>query len=199
MSASMSDEARLDLRSARVLCADENSQGLDILGQMLMGFGVQQITRGPTVEDVRRLLASQAYDLILIDAGMGGNGHELVRWLRTGNLEPNRYAPVIVLAGHTPLSQVETARDCGSNFVVIKPISARILLDRIYWIGRAARLFVEAERYAGPDRRFKNEGVPDGGKGRRRGDLSADVGEAREPNMSQDQIDTLMKPHKVAL
>lgn len=199
VTASIPDGVRLDLKAARVLCADENSQGLDILGQILMGFGVQHVTRAQTAEDVRRVLASQPFDLVLIDASMGGNGHEIVRWLRTSTLEPNRFVPVIVLAGHTPQSQVESARDCGSSFVVTKPISARILLDRIYWVGRAARMFVETERYAGPDRRFKNEGVPGGGKGRRKGDLSADVGEAKEPNMSQDQIDSLMKPQKVAL
>ena len=195
----VSDEVRLDLRAARVLCADDSVQGLDILGQILMGFGVQHVTRAQSADEARRAMTSQAFDLILVEAALGGNGHDLVRWLRSSLLEPNRFAPVIVLAGHTPLSQVESARDSGSNFVVIKPISARVLLDRIYWVGRAARLFIDAEHYAGPDRRFKNEGVPVGGKGRRKGDLSANVGEAKEPNMSQDQIDNLMKPQKVAL
>lgn len=199
VTASIADDVRLDLKAARVLCADENLQGLDILGQILMGFGVQHVTRAQASEEFRRALSSQAFDLVLVDASVGGNGHELVRWLRTSKLEPNRFAPIIVLAGHTPQSQVESARDCGSSFVVTKPISARVLLDRIYWVGRAARMFVETDAYSGPDRRFKNEGVPGGGKGRRKGDLSASVGEAKEPNMSQDQIDSLMKPQKVAL
>ena len=199
MTTTVGDDARLDLRAARVLCADENSQGLEILGQILMGFGVQHVTRAQTDEETRRLLGSQPFDLMLIDAALGGNGHEVVRWLRTSPHEPNRFAPVIVLAGHTPLSQVESARDGGASFMVTKPLSARVLLDRIFWIGRANRMFVETETYAGPDRRFKNEGVPGGVKGRRKGDLSAEVGEAKEPNMSQDEIDTLMKPQKVAL
>jgi hypothetical protein len=60
-------------------------------------------------------------------------------------------------------------------------------------------MFVESETYVGPDRRFKNTGVPVGTKGRRKGDLSADVGEAVDPNMSQDDIDNLLKPNRVAL
>ena len=95
--------------------------------------------------------------------------------------------------------QIETARDCGASFVLIKPISARVLLDRIVWIGRAGRLFVETEGYVGPDRRFRNDGVPGGGRGRRHDDLSTRIGAASEPNMSQDEIDTLMKPQKVSL
>lgn len=195
----LNENARLDLRAAHVLCADASSQGLDILSQILMGLGVQHIVRAQTVEEVRRQLGALPFDLVLIDAALGGNGHEVVRWLRGPTVPANRYVPVLVLAGHTPRSQVEAARDCGSHFVVTKPISAKTLLDRIFWVGRAKRPFVETETYVGPDRRFKNEGVPGGTQGRRRGDLSAEVADTAGPNMSQDQIDTLMKPQKVAL
>lgn len=195
----LEDDTRLDLRAAHVLCGDESNQGLDILSQILMGFGVQHIVRAQNVVEVRRALAAQAFDLILLDAGLGGNGHEVVHWLRTSQLEPNRYAAVMILAGHTPKSQVEQARDCGSSFVLMKPISAKTLLERIYWLGRAKRSFVECEAYTGPDRRFKNTGVPNGAVGRRKTDLSAEIGEASRPNMSQDQIDSLMKPQRVAL
>lgn len=199
VSASVPESARLDLKSARVLCADENPQGLDILGQILMGFGVQQVTRAQSGQEIRQALSRTPFDLVLIDAGVEGNGHEVVRWLRTSKLDPNRYAPVIVLGGHTPMSQVQMARDCGSSFLVTKPISARILLDRIYWIGLVKRPFVEAENYVGPDRRFKYEGVAGGGVGRRRSDLTGEVGEAQQPNMSQDQIDNLLKPQRMSL
>lgn len=195
----LNGDARLNLKSAHILCADESNQGLDILSQILVGFGVQHIARAQSADEYRRIMSSQPIDLALIDSGLGGIGYELVRWLRLSPLEPNRYCPVVVLSGHTPRSQIELARDCGSNFVVTKPISAKVLLERIFWIGRSKRLFLETDSYAGPDRRFKNEGVPGGAKGRRRSDLSAEVGEASAPNMSQDEIDTLMKPQKLAL
>jgi CheY-like chemotaxis protein len=198
-SASAESDIRLDLREARVLSADANSQGLDILAQMLMGFGVQHNTRVQSEAEFRHALESTAYDLILIDSTLEGNGYELVRKLRISGREPNRFTPVVVLSGHTPRSQVEQARDCGCNFVVAKPLNAGVLLDRIIWVGRNTRLFVDAETYAGPDRRFKNDGVPDGQVGRRKGDLSAEVGEARDPNMSQSQIDGLLKPRKLTI
>lgn len=198
-SASLDGDTRIDLRQANVLCADEMSQGLEILSQILMGFGVQHIVRAQSPDDFRRMLNTQAFDLILVDAALGGNGYEQVQWLRRSNLEGNRFAPSVILSGHTPRSQVETARDCGANFVVTKPVSPATLLERVMWIGRTARMFVEAGAYVGPDRRFKNQGVPTGAKGRRSGDLSAEVGEAMDPNMSQDAIDSLLKPQRVAL
>ena len=89
------------------------------------------------------------------------------------------------------------ARDCGANFVVTKPLAPRVLLDRIAWLGRETRGFVEiGDGYVGPDRRFKAYGPPAGEAGRRRDDLPLEVGEAVESNMSQDDIDALMNPRR---
>jgi CheY-like chemotaxis protein len=193
-------DTSINLRAATVLTADENQSGLDILGQILMGFGVQRVIRAQTPDEFRRHVETHHIDLVILDSNLGGGmGYELVHWLRRLPAEPKRFTPAIVLAGYTPLSQVEQARDCGASFMVAKPISANVLLDRIVWIGRSARPFVEAPAYVGPDRRFKNEGVPLGAAGRRSGDLSGDLGEAVQPNLSQSEIDDLMTPKRMIL
>lgn len=193
------DDTRVGLRDARVLCCDSTEQGAEIISRILIGFGVHQITRSDSAEAFKRAVSEKGFDLILIDAAAGGDGYGLAHWLRRSRLEPNRYVPIVMLAGHTPRSQVERARDSGASSIVTKPISAVALLDRIMWIGRAERMFVESEAYVGPDRRFKNEGPPNGMNGRRGTDLSGEVGEATVPNMSQQEIDIMMKPQKVAL
>jgi len=59
-------------------------------------------------------------------------------------------------------------------------------------------MFVECDTYFGPDRRYKNEGPPpEFPDGRRREDVTTELGEAAEPNMSQDELDNLIKPQKV--
>lgn len=189
----------LDLRAARVLCADESAPGLDIVCQILMGFGVQHMTRATTEAAFRHDVQGQPFDLVLIEASLADNGFEQVRWLRREAGDLNRHTAVILISGHTPKDQVELARDCGANFTILKPLSAEVLLRRIVWIGRVARDFVNTESYVGPDRRVRNLGVPPGMPGRRHDDLSARVGDAVDPNMSQDQIDDLMKPRKVSL
>ncbi len=79
-----------------------------------------------------------------------------------------------MVAGHTPIDQVEKARDCGANFVVAKPLAPRILLERVVWIAQESRPFVELDSYIGPDRRFHDVGPPkDGQPGRRRSDKAA--------------------------
>jgi hypothetical protein len=60
-------------------------------------------------------------------------------------------------------------------------------------------MFIEAQNYVGPDRRFKRLGPPAGMDGRRSDDLAVEVGEAQTPNLSQEEINLMMKPTKVSL
>lgn len=191
--------SRINLRTMKALCVDSNAQGLEIMSQTLFGFGVEKIARATTGEQAKAILSKQTVDLMLIDATLSDmSGFDLVRWLRTINLEPNRYTPVIAVTGHTLQSQIVSARDCGAHFVVAKPMTPTILMDRILWVARGGRMFVEAENFIGPDRRFKHDGVPEG-VGRRREDLSSTVGKATQPNLSQDEVNDVVKPQRASL
>ncbi|MBL8774010.1 MAG: response regulator [Phenylobacterium sp.] len=193
-------ELRLDLRSAHVLCADSTSIGLDIIAQILHGFGVAQVVRACGPQEFRDWIKKKTFDLIIVDAEIGDHeGFELIRALRTSAPEANRVVPVVCVSGYLPKSRVVAARDCGANFVVAKPLSAGVLLDRIVWLGRHDRLFVESPNYVGPDRRFKNSGIPSDTGGRRAGDLSVNVGHPIGANMSQDEIDGMLKPQRLGL
>jgi DNA-binding response OmpR family regulator len=109
------------------------------------------------------------------------------------------FIPVVLTMGHARPSQVHLARDSGANFVVAKPITPKVLLERIFWVAREDRPFVETKSFIGPERRFKREGPPIGVSGRRKTDLHAELGEATMPNLSQDQISKMMKPMKVII
>lgn len=60
-------------------------------------------------------------------------------------------------AGHVRRSRVAEARDCGANFLVTKPFSAAMLLERVLWVARDTRPFLQVGDYLGPDRRFKTD------------------------------------------
>ncbi len=113
---------------------------------------------------------------MLINANLRlSNAYDLTTWLRRLDTPPNCYVPVILVAGHTPRSQVERARDCGANVVLTKPVSAKSMLERIIWASRDNRTFVRCDDYAGPDRRFQQGGrAPRGTKGRRHDDNVAE-------------------------
>jgi CheY-like chemotaxis protein len=83
-------------------------------------------------------LKYHAFDLILTNSALPEmDGYDLTRWLRREADEANRMTPVIIVTSHTRRSQVEKARDCGANFIVTKPISPAIMLERILWVAGA--------------------------------------------------------------
>lgn len=191
---------RINLERATVLVLDDNGPSLDILSQVVSGFGVKQLFRAESVMDAQALIRTKTFDVIISDVQMPvTDGIEFIEWLRKDGGEANRYIPVILLTGHTRTSQIFKLRDAGSNYVVAKPLTPKVLLERIFWVAREERAFIECDSYIGPDRRFKHEGPPPGTDGRRRDDLPAEVGDAHTPNLSDDEISNMMRPAKVQL
>jgi DNA-binding response OmpR family regulator len=164
---------RINLERVNVLIIDGNAQGVDILRQLFSGFGVRTLIKANTGEEAKALVADRELNLIICNDELPDMpGYEFVRWLRLSKLEPNCFTPVILTSGHTRLSMVSAARDTGANFVIAKPISTRTLLERVVFVARESRPFLETGDYTGPDRRFHDLGPPPGG-GRRRGDPPA--------------------------
>ncbi len=196
----LSSTAKIDLSRSRALLLDDNRTHLDMLCSVLNGFDLRKQNKCETVEDARSAVYGAQFDLVLVEAAMAEqDGFGFIRWLRREGPENNRHASVLVVTSSTRQEEVAMARDSGANFVVAKPVTPQILLQRIVWLGRDRREFVHCDSYAGPDRRFKAFGPPVGMKGRRHDDLNASIGAASEPNMSQNEIDMLMKPARVSL
>jgi CheY-like chemotaxis protein len=191
---------RVNLDQASVLLIDDNPQALDILSSIIQGFGVREQIRCASAIEATEIVKRRMVDLILVDCAMPQmDGYDFVRWLRRETPQPTCLTPVIMLTGHAAPSKVQKSRDCGASFVVTRPLTPGVLLQRIMWLATDKREFVQAETYVGPDRRVRNFGPPLGISGRRAGDLSAHVGQAMEANMDQSDIDTLIKPRRVAL
>lgn len=171
----MNGSARINLSSASVLVVDDNPQAVELLCGVLDGFGMRRFKRAVGVDEAKEACADAVFDLILTDAQMPGvDGYEFIRWLRRSADEQARLTPAIIVTAHTRRSQVAKARDCGANFIIAKPITPKIILERIIWVAQSTRLFIETETYIGPDRRFKKGGPPaEFGVGRRKDDAEA--------------------------
>ena len=194
----LKSSTRINLDRATVLVLDDNGTSLDILSQVVSGFGVKQLHRADTVKDAQTLVGTKTFDLIISDVQMPEvDGIEFINWLRRDAPETNRYVPVILVTGHTRTTDIFRTRDAGANFTVAKPITPKVLLERIFWAAREERQFVECDSYLGPDRRFRHDGPPAGTNGRRRDDLAGELGEMQDRNMSQEEVNALMRPSKV--
>lgn len=192
----MQPSQHINLDKARALVVDDNPQSLDLLVGVLTGFGLRNIVRKANGREAQDELRYHAVDLILTNAQLPGmDGYDLVRWLRREADDAHRMTPAIIVTAHTRRAHVEKARDCGANFIITKPISPAVMLERILWVARGDRLFIECESYVGPDRRWRNAGPPaEFPDGRRRDDRSIELGDGDGQNMSQDELDNLIKP-----
>lgn len=199
MSRAISPETRINLERTAALLINDNPQGLDILSSIVQGFGLKEQIKCASPEDARAIIKRRPVDLILVECAVAADSSDFVRWLRREGPKTSAYTPVIILTGHASEGFVAQSRNCGASFIVAKPLTPMILLQRILWLTKDQREWVECETYVGPDRRVRNYGPPLGMAGRRAGDLSAEVGVALEPNMDQSDIDMLMKPQRVAL
>lgn len=155
------DSAVINLTGAVTMIVDDSPFALDLTAQALLGFGIRTRHACRNAADAMEILKDQNIDLLVVDCEMPGiDGFELVRWLRRSGLEPNAFVPVIMTAAHIPRTRVAEARDCGANFVITKPFSASTLLERIVWVARDGRPFLEIGEYFGPDRRFRTLAAP---------------------------------------
>ena len=139
-----------------VLVADPSSHMAALVAQMLHSLKIRSVDalvdRDPIISELNR----RPFDLILIDEQMaGGNDFALIRSLRQSASHPNRLTPIIMLAAAPDAKMIATARDAGVTEFLRKPFSAEHIQLRIDALRKAPRPFVEAEHYAGPDRRRK--------------------------------------------
>jgi len=187
---------RMKLNGVATLVADSDPHASTLIQQMLRGFGMDDITVVASGEEARTALESKVFDLFIVESDLpDSNAAELLSFIRHSK-PPMEFLPTIVVSAYSNMRNVTVARDSGANTVVRKPISPQILYDHIAWSSSAIRPFVEVKAYIGPDRRFKFVGPPQG-VGRRNDDLSAEIGDATEPNMSQNEIDALIRPTKI--
>lgn len=200
MSDVLDADAKVNLSRASVLLVESTQHAVDLLAQIVKGFGVKDIYRCTSIDEADKVLASKQIDLIVIEPNLReGNGYDFISTMRQSKAEPNCHVPTIVTSGPAFSSEVAQTRDCGANFYISKPITPHVLLERVLWVGREKRQFVECSTYVGPDRRFRFEGPPPGSEGRRASDAHDPLGAASAPNLSQDEISSMFKPQRVVL
>ncbi|NQV57129.1 MAG: response regulator [Rhodospirillales bacterium] len=127
-----------------------------LLKQCLRALGVRATAEANDGAQAFSVMKLFQPDVILVDWEMEPlDGVDFVKLVRTGEDSPNRYVPIIMVTGHSEHNRVTRARDCGVNELLIKPVSANSLYQRVRSIVEHPRSYVESRTYFGPDRRRK--------------------------------------------
>ena len=178
------------LRSVEVLVIDDDHRSMELVVAALMSCGINKATRALTPAETHRHLGARPFDVILMECDLRGeDAFALARQIRSTQDRPNASAPIVMLSQTTQLSRVLMARDVGANFTLAKPVSPQVLQERLLWIARCERRWVDMESYRGPDRRVRSGPLPDGVEERREDALRLTSTPERE--LSQDEINNL--------
>jgi CheY-like chemotaxis protein len=143
------------LNDIHVLVVDDNKQMRFLVRCLLRAGGISKVTEAETGAQAFEVMGARPVDLIIVDWKMAPvDGLAFTHMVRRNNDSPNPYIPILMLTAHTEISRVAAARDAGVSGFIRKPISARLLFDRISNVLTDTRMFVRAGGFFGPDRRF---------------------------------------------
>jgi CheY-like chemotaxis protein len=142
------------LQALQVLLVDDNQHMRAITSSVLQSAGVRKVREAADGTAGLEILREQAIDLAIVDFNMFPlDGVEFTRLVRNSPDTTNPYLPIIMMTGHSEKSRVYEARDAGVTEFVVKPITAKAILDRIQAVIFRPRPFVKTDGYFGPDRR----------------------------------------------
>ena len=155
-------QPRLNLKNVNGLLVDRDLFTRGLISQMLRGFGIEKLMIAGTGEEAKQMISGNCPDLCFVEGALEDMATaEFIGWIRRQASQALRFMPVIVLSGYTQLRLIAEARDGGANLVIRKPISPQTLFDRINWVARVSRPYIETPKFIGPDRRFHSINPPD--------------------------------------
>ncbi|HEY4113804.1 MAG TPA: response regulator [Rhizomicrobium sp.] len=137
----------------RLLVVDDSQHMRKLVGAILRGFGVRDITEAPNAEYAWAKMIDCNPDVVITDWFLEGmSGIDFARKVRSSE-SANPLVPLIMLTGYTHITRVREARDAGFNEFLAKPVTPKALMTRLCSVIDKPRPFVRTERYFGPCRR----------------------------------------------
>ncbi len=141
-----------------LLIVDDNQNMRALLRSILVAFGVGKVRESGVVSEAFTEFCQAPSELIIADLRMSPlDGLEFIRLIRSAEDTPDPFVPIIMLTGYSEKDNVLLAMEAGADDVLTKPISPKMLYDRIARIIEKPRQFLKTDTYFGPDRRQKDE------------------------------------------
>jgi CheY-like chemotaxis protein len=142
------------LGDIHVLIVDDNQQMRLLLRCMIRAGGIAHISEAETAAEAFGIMRTAPVDLVLVDWKMRPiDGIAFTRLARSDHDAPNPCIPILMVTAHTEASRVAAARDAGVTGFVRKPISSKLLFERMANALTDERSFIRSGDFFGPDRR----------------------------------------------
>ena len=147
-----------ELANLRFLLVDDNHHMRAIVSAILKGVGVKHLREAMDGAEALQLMREGPVDIAIVDFKMTPlDGVQFTQLVRNSPDSVDPFLPIIMLTGFAERNRVFEARDAGVTEIVVKPVTARSLLDRINTVIFKPRPFIRSGDYFGPCRRRRDE------------------------------------------
>jgi two-component system, chemotaxis family, chemotaxis protein CheY len=137
-----------------VLVVDDHPHFRDLLMDLLRSAGIGKLYGAASGLEALELLETIEPTVVMTDWIMPKmDGLELCTKIRQELREPVKSIPIIMVTGNAKPSDLQMARDMGIDEFLAKPITIRLVLERLKLVIENPRPFVDEEAYRGPCRR----------------------------------------------
>lgn len=123
-----------------IVVVDDNAQMIMLYRTVLRGLGVGKIRAVRTVDDALYEMRLHVPDMVITDWEMQPvNGLDFVRKIRGQGFSEYRLLPILMVTTHADIDRIQMAREAGITGYLAKPISGKLLGDRILAALKRAR------------------------------------------------------------
>ncbi len=143
----------LNLRYVNVVLLGAERHSRHLIKSALQGLGFEFVPECRSVDQVRSLVYTANPDLLLLDFDVDVEKVcQLISDIRHQRIGDNPFIVIIGMIGQADEQTIRMALSAGTDDIVRKPVSARILAERIANLVRNRKQFVATPDYVGPER-----------------------------------------------
>lgn len=144
----------ISLELVTVLHVGSEAESRSQLEDTLRGIGFDKIVACDSNAKFTEMLTAEKPDLVFLDIDAEANwAFQTIRAIRNGDIGESTFVVIVALTQKPELEAVQAALAAGSDDMVLKPVTAQALRQRVLNQIENRKEFIATEDYVGPDRR----------------------------------------------
>ncbi|MCA0200532.1 MAG: hypothetical protein LCH56_06785 [Proteobacteria bacterium] len=152
----MANLDRENLKKATVYIGETNYYERNKLRDMFLAQGLKQVVCHATIDSLRELITEVPPDLLVLADNFDPGIYALVRDIRFQRLGDNPFLLISMLVSATRREALDLAIEAGVDDIIIKPVAADRIQERLKLVTFHRRPFIAVEGYVGPERKAED-------------------------------------------
>lgn len=147
---------RENLKKATVYIGETNYYERNKLRDMFLAQGLKQVVCHATLDSLRGLIVEVPPDLLVLADNFDPGIYNLVRDIRFQRLSDNPFMLISMLVSANRREALDLAIEAGVDDIIIKPLAADRIQERLKLITFHRRPFIAVDGYVGPERKAED-------------------------------------------